>query len=117
MVSARADSYPPHTSRVVGSVSAVTSLRPLRAAVVVAYVVPTAFGAAILRILGSPLLRLLVLQRAAAAAIELAVAAAAAIASAAIVAAAAAASSAGRLRQCGRAATSRAALELGVGAP
>ena len=43
-----------------GSVSAVTSLRPLRAAVVVAYVLPAAFGAALLRIPGSPLLRLLV---------------------------------------------------------
>ena len=51
-----------------GSVSAVTSPRTLRATIVVAYVVPTAFGTALLRILGSPLLRLPVLQRAAAAA-------------------------------------------------
>ena len=43
-----------------GGVSAVTSLRPLRAAVVVEYVLPAAFGAALLRIPGSPLLRLLV---------------------------------------------------------
>ena len=68
------------------SVSAVTSPRPLRSTVVVAYVVPATFGAALLRILGSPLLRLLVLQRAAAAAIDLVVAAAIATAAATAVA-------------------------------
>ena len=51
---------------------------------VVAYVVPATFGPALLRILGAPPFRLLVLQRAAAAAIDLVVAAAAAIAAAAV---------------------------------
>ena len=43
------------------SVQAVTQPRPLRAAMVVAYVVPATFGAALLRILGAPPFRLLVL--------------------------------------------------------
>ena len=61
---------------------------------VVAYVVPATFGAALLRILGEPPFRLLVLQRAAAAAIDLVVAAAAAIATAAATAVAIAAAAA-----------------------
>ena len=77
MVSARGFSTSPSFSH-GGSVSAVTSPRPLRATMVAACAVPATFGAALLRILGSPLLRLLVLQRAAAAAIDLVVSAGAA---------------------------------------